>query len=86
MFCAPGLLHQGNERFYDVWLTPGDLDRIPASLATHTLMHLHKASLAEVGSRSNRCATLLRRMDSQRLFPRGDYIEWLLNRYCCKIL
>ncbi len=26
----------------------GDLDRIPASLATHTLMHLHKASLAEV--------------------------------------
>ncbi len=30
--------------------------------------------------------TLLRRRDSQRLFPRGDYIEWLLNRYCRKIL
>lgn len=159
-------VHQGscageNEQFYDAWLTPEDLDRIPASLAAYTRMHFQKASLAEVFGRTEQslCEALAAdrstkslvsdspvfyvdkdfdvypnlsapaphwrlgnlkadgakavletyaqsrsvaqrvrlsvplcdlaasqgRRDSNRLFSRGDYIEWLLNRYCREI-
>lgn len=46
-------VHQGscdgeNERFYDIWVTPEDLRKIPPRLAASTLRHFGKESLAEV--------------------------------------
>lgn len=46
-------LHQGscdgeNERFYDIWVTPEDLERIPSVLAEYTLKHFGKKQLQEV--------------------------------------
>lgn len=46
-------VHQGscdgeNRRFYDVWVTPEDLDKIPARLAAGTLKHFKAKTLLEV--------------------------------------
>ena len=49
-------VHQGscdgeNRRFYDMWVTPEDLDRIPDRLAAGTLKHFGAKSLLEVFGR-----------------------------------
>lgn len=46
-------VHQGscdgeNRRFYDVWVTPEDLDKIPGRLAAGTLKHFKAKTLLEV--------------------------------------
>ena len=46
-------LHQGscdgeNEQFYDVWITPEDVDKIPPKLVDFTLKHCEKLSIMEV--------------------------------------
>jgi MoaA/NifB/PqqE/SkfB family radical SAM enzyme len=46
-------LHQGscdgeNEKFYDVWLTPEDVDLIPEKLIDFSLKHWKKSNIAEV--------------------------------------
>lgn len=159
-------LHQGscdgeNEKQYDRWVTPEDLQRIPPSLAAYTLKHFQKKELIEVFGKTEQalCEELSadfstasyvsetplffvdRNFDvypnitapapfwrlgnlktdgaeavleayakdksvaqqtratvplcelakahgdpqSQRLFSKGDYIEYLLNRYCRSI-
>ncbi len=50
-------LHQGscdgeNENWYDAWVTPEDLDKIPATLAAYTLRHFGAADLMEVFGRT----------------------------------
>jgi MoaA/NifB/PqqE/SkfB family radical SAM enzyme len=46
-------LHQGscsgeNEQFYDVWITPEDIDKIPSKLVDFTLKHWGKSNISEV--------------------------------------
>lgn len=46
-------LHQGscdgeNEQFYDVWITPDDVDKIPQKLVYFTLKHFGKSNIMEV--------------------------------------
>jgi len=46
-------LHQGscdgeNEKWYDVWVTPDDLKKIPALLEAYTLRHFGKSNIMEV--------------------------------------
>lgn len=50
-------LHQGscvgeNEDWYGAWITPEDLDKIPASLVAYTLRHFGAADLTEVFGRT----------------------------------
>lgn len=46
-------LHQGscdgeNEQFYDVWITPNDVDKIPKRLIDFTLEHFGKSNIMDV--------------------------------------
>jgi len=46
-------LHQGscsgeNEQFYDVWITPDDVEKIPSKLVELTIKHFSKSSIFEV--------------------------------------
>jgi len=46
-------LHQGscsgeNEQFYDVWITPEDIEKIPPKLIDFTLKHWDKSNITEV--------------------------------------
>lgn len=46
-------VHQGscdgeNEKFYDIWVTPDDLEKIPPLLADYTLKHFQKQHLQDV--------------------------------------
>lgn len=50
-------VHQGscdgeNQKFYDVWVTPEDLDKIPERLAAYTLRHFCKGTLLDVFGRT----------------------------------
>ena len=54
-FCC--FVHQGscdgeNRRFYDVWVTPEDLEKIPDRLAAYTLRHFGEETLLDVFGRT----------------------------------
>lgn len=59
-------MHQGscdgeNEQFYDDWITPDDLEKIPPYLAQHTLRHFKADNLYDVFGKTEKelCAKLL---------------------------
>ena len=47
-FVHQGSCDGGNRQFYDLWVTPEDLDRIPGRLAEGTLKHFRAETLLEV--------------------------------------
>ncbi len=52
-------VHQGScdgegEKLYPIWVTSGDLDKIPSKLAEYTVKHFNKPSIREVFGREER--------------------------------